>query len=355
MHTTSTFGRLFLTALAVGAAARAASAELITSAADVDSPAVIDFSQFIGNGYNFTNGPTHVGALVGLDVVFTSTNPNTPFQSVLGEGRYTLGDNGEWEHGPGGNAYAGLDFHVGSITFSLNGLLVSAIGGFINYLPQDAVSNPVTIEVLGADHTTVLETYVLSGGPFEIVTPGGFEAGAFRGIRRATADIGALRLSNAYVVLDDLALGPVAPTPIEVTLDVKPDSIDNPVNIKSALKAKGVSRAAGGVLPVAVLADQTFDPALVDVSTVLLGDPLLAGTVTPVKWHAEDVDSDGDLDLVIHFSLREMVLNGAIDSLSTSLCLHGATREGIDIEGRDDIQIVPAAKPPKPLKESKKK
>jgi hypothetical protein len=67
------------------------------------------------------------------------------------------------------------------------------------------------------------------------------------------------------------------------------------------------------------------------------------------------VDTDGNLDLVIHFSVREMVLNGAIDSLSTSLCLHGATRDGIDIEGRDDIQIVPAAKPPKPLKESKKK
>jgi hypothetical protein len=56
---------------------------------------------------------------------------------------------------------------------------------------------------------------------------------------------------------------------------------------------------------------------------------------------------------LIHFSIREMVLNGAIDALSTALFLSGATLDGIAIEGSDHIQIVPAPKPPKPAKAPK--
>ncbi len=89
------------------------------------------------------------------------------------------------------------------MTFTFNDGLVSGVGGFINYAPGFASA---LIEALAADGITILESYVLNlDAP--ISTPGGVDDGAFRGILRATADIGAFRVSNGYVVLDDLTFG----------------------------------------------------------------------------------------------------------------------------------------------------
>lgn len=145
------------------------------------------------------------------------------------------------------------------------------------------------------------------------------------------------------------------PTLIEVVLDVKPGSTDNPVNLKESSKSNGKSPAAGGVLPVAVLSDVAFDALTIDAATLVLGDPLLAGTAAPIKWRQEDVDLDGDLDLLLHFSILELVENGAIDPESTMLCLTGSTLDGTAIAGCDMVRIVPPPKTAKPEKPEKVK
>jgi hypothetical protein len=151
--------------------------------------------------------------------------------------------------------------------------------------------------------------------------------------------------------------------PIAIVLDVKPGSDDNPINLKNNGKSKGKSPAAGGVLPVAVLTTVEFDAASVDITRVALGDPLLEGLAVPIRGGAEDVDLDGDLDLILHFSILDMVSEGAIGPHTTSLCLGAYTLDGMELFGTDVVTIVPAAqakaakppKAPKPPKDGKKK
>jgi hypothetical protein len=129
--------------------------------------------------------------------------------------------------------------------------------------------------------------------------------------------------------------------PIEVVLDVKPGSDVNPINLKVNSKAKGKSDAAGGVVPVAVLTTLDFDAARVDVTRVVLGDPLLPGFAFPIRGGLEDVDLDGDLDLMLHFSIQNMVSVGAINQQTTSLSLTGFALDGADLRGIDNVQIEP--------------
>ena len=200
--------RLIVAAFLIVGLTRTSAAGLITSPAGIPSPSVIDFSQFVGMGYNFTFGPTQIGGLVAHDVVFTAApagGGNSGLGAVLGDGGYGLASNGNWSTGPGGNAYTGLDADSGSMTYTINDGLVSGVGGFINYVP-DAGFGPTLIEALAADGITVLESYVLNTDA-PISTPGGIDDGEFRGILRATADIGGFRVSGGYVVLDNFTFG----------------------------------------------------------------------------------------------------------------------------------------------------
>src|SRR5262249_42192306 len=152
-------------------------------------------------GYNQTFGPTQIGGLVGAEVVFTA-NPagggNSGQGSVLGQGSYGLANNGSWG---GAQTYSGLDANVGAMTYTFANP-VSGVAGFINYV-RNVGCGPTIIEALATDGTTVLESYVLNPAA-PISTPGGFNAGDFRGIHRDSSDIGAFRVSGGFVVLDDL-------------------------------------------------------------------------------------------------------------------------------------------------------
>ena len=55
----------------------------------------------------------------------------------------------------------------------------------------------------------------------------------------------------------------------------------------------------------------------------------------------EDVDGDGDSDLVLHFSIAGLVTAGAIDAASLQLMLTGETFEGEAVIGFDSVRIVP--------------
>jgi parallel beta-helix repeat protein len=87
-----------------------------------------------------------------------------------------------------------------------------------------------------------------------------------------------------------------AAMPIEqgfmVEIDIKPGSDSNPVNLNS-----------NGVITVAILADANFDPSCVQVDTVVF-----AGAYA-IQHAFEDVDADGDLDLVMHFRIEDTNLD----------------------------------------------
>jgi hypothetical protein len=85
------------------------------------------------------------------------------------------------------------------------------------------------------------------------------------------------------------------------------------------------------VIPVAILTTDTFDATTVDPTTVDFEG------ASAVHQSVEDVDGDGDLDLIMHFRSQET----AIADAATEACLTGETFGGQPIAGCDAIRIVP--------------
>ena len=98
---------------------------------------------------------------------------------------------------------------------------------------------------------------------------------------------------------------------------------------------------AKGVLPVAILTTDDFNASDTDDATVRLGDPTLPGVAAPIGSSLQDVDRDGDLDLVLRFRIPDLTAANAIDADSLVLMLTGATVGGAPIQGMDQVKIVP--------------
>jgi hypothetical protein len=113
------------------------------------------------------------------------------------------------------------------------------------------------------------------------------------------------------------------PSVVEVEIDIRPGSDQNPINLDS-----------GGIVPVAILTTGEFDAG-----TVRPGSVRFAGA-QPRRWTMDDVDRDGDLDLLLNFRIRELDL----DETSTEATLTGETfphAGGVRIEGTDTVRIIP--------------
>jgi len=80
-----------------------------------------------------------------------------------------------------------------------------------------------------------------------------------------------------------------------------------------------------------VLTTNGFDSSTVDPARVVF-----AGAA-PLRWAVEDVDYDGDQDLIFHFKTQELDL----DENGTLATLKGQTFDGMDIVGTDTVNIVP--------------
>src|SRR5262249_38028686 len=81
------------------------------------------------------------------------------------------------------------------------------------------------------------------------------------------------------------------PAKIPAKIDIKPASLQNSIN----------PRSKGGI-PVAILTSGTFDATTVDATTVRFGK---TGTeARSVHSALEDVDLDGDVDLILHFNTQ---------------------------------------------------
>lgn len=112
-----------------------------------------------------------------------------------------------------------------------------------------------------------------------------------------------------------------------VDVDVKPGNSQNRVNAKSQ-----------GVIPVAIYSTASFNAATVDGHTVQL-----AG-VSVDHFALEDVDGDGDLDMILHFRTQELIdalgiSLSAGESTSVDAELTGETIDDVMIEGLDTIEF----------------
>jgi len=112
--------------------------------------------------------------------------------------------------------------------------------------------------------------------------------------------------------------------PPRVTIDIKPGSDPNSINLCSK-----------GVIAVAILTTEDFDASTVDPLSVEFGPD--GATETHGRGHPEDVDGDGDEDLVLHFRTQET----GIGRDDTEACLTGQTFDGLPIQGCDSVRIVP--------------
>jgi hypothetical protein len=122
---------------------------------------------------------------------------------------------------------------------------------------------------------------------------------------------------NVISVID---ISDLCPSAIHVDIDIKPGSNPAPINPKSQ-----------GTIPVAILTTDTFDATTVNVSTVLFGK---TGTEAAIVRSAlEDVDGDGDTDLLLDFNTQDT----GIQCGDTSASLTGETFAGQTIQGSDAI------------------
>jgi hypothetical protein len=106
-----------------------------------------------------------------------------------------------------------------------------------------------------------------------------------------------------------------------VCIDIKPGSDPNAINPKSK-----------GLIPVAILTTDDFDAADVDPDTVEFGPN--GATKAHEKVHLEDVDGDGDKDLLLHFNCQET----GIAAGDTEVLLTGKKYDGYHISGVDSIK-----------------
>ena len=140
----------------------------------------------------------------------------------------------------------------------------------------------------------------------------------------------------------------VAFAQVEATVDIKPGSCKNPLNLKSK-----------GVLPVVILGSNMLDVANIDVASLRLSfpdaDPPKEG-VNPVRSKLEDVTladcagegPDGFVDLVLKFRTQDVVGLLPVDELTRGqivpLVLTGILRDEtgteMTITGEDTVTII---------------
>ena len=103
-----------------------------------------------------------------------------------------------------------------------------------------------------------------------------------------------------------------------IDIDIKPGSYPNSINLKSK-----------GLIPVAILTTSTFDVKDVNVNQISFA------RAEPIKSHIEDMDNDGDIDLILYFDAQSLNLNQQDTEASLT---------GDIIKGTDSVKIVPNKK-----------
>ncbi len=215
-----------------------------------------------------------------------------------------------------------FDFPTGIITANFSVPVVRA-GGYVTG------NRVITLECFDAANASLGTTatpgpnFIGAGTPnifLEIVSPG---------ITRCEFRDG----GNSYTV-DDFAFLAL----IEVEIDIKPGGDPNSIHCNNEK----------GVISVAILTTPDFDATTVDHTTVTFegaSETHVDKRTGQPRRHEEDVDGDGDTDLVFHFRYGDTGLTCA----STEGTLSGETFDGIPIEGSDAVNMVDRGFIPVPI------
>lgn len=198
-------------------------------------------------------------------------------------------------------------------------------------LPPETVSSHFPISWSGADAIGEVESFAIfvstDGGVFTPSLEGTLDTSAtFPGEVGRTYDFFCVAVDTAGNVEDQILTAETTTTVVPllpVMVDIKPGSFPNSVNPSSS-----------GVIPVAILTTDAFDATTVNPLSVALGPD--GATESHGRGHIEDVDSDGDLDLVLHFLTRDT----GIQCGDASVSLTGSTFGGQMFEGSDSINTV---------------
>jgi uncharacterized delta-60 repeat protein len=115
-------------------------------------------------------------------------------------------------------------------------------------------------------------------------------------------------------------------TAVEVTIDIKPGSDSNLINLSGQ-----------ALIPVAILTTARFDASTVNPGTVCFGDAEEPSQrdCSGVHPNVADIDNDGDRDLRLLFETQQT----GIDAEDTQACLTGSLLDTTQIEGCDFIRI----------------
>lgn len=136
------------------------------------------------------------------------------------------------------------------------------------------------------------------------------------------------RGSGSGPCVDNVVIGTTGRT-IQVTLDA-PDAVnpDDHGGSSGAVQAAGsLDAGSEGVYPVAVLSDEEFDATTLDASTATFGPD--EATEAHDTGHLEDVDDDGDVDMMLHFEVQETGIGcGDAEATLTAETTDGRTAEG---------------------------
>jgi hypothetical protein len=183
---------------------------------------------------------------------------------------------------------------------------------------SSVTSSEVVLDAVGITDGGAGDTFFFGAS---VIGPDGsfFPAGVRRVTDGVDTDIA------ADWVISDFFLGPdnTPKSSLAGNVDIKPGSCPNSINPKSK-----------GVIPVAILTDSAFDATTVDLASLAFGPD--GAAEAHGRGHIEDVDGDGDDDLVLHFRTRET----GIACGDLQLTLTGETFAGEPFEGSDSVRTV---------------
>jgi hypothetical protein len=214
--------------------------------------------------------------------------------------------------------------HLATVTSAAeNALLVSTFGAGLNEKWLDGY------QVAGSAEPAGGWTWV-TGEPWSYTNWGGSEPNNSGGIENAVLFF--FNNGTWNDVPENYLYGAGAGYVVEyecrqIAIDVQPGGSPNSIN-----------NNGHGVIPVAILTTDTFDAATVDPSTVTLdGAAVRVKGKSGTAGSLEDVDGDGDLDLVVQ--IRDA--DGTYLAGTTTAILKARTFAGEDVTASDTIRLVP--------------
>lgn len=227
-----------------------------------------------------------------------------------------------------------------SIAFSFDGTLYGGSAGNIYELAMETGEVALISDTPFLDIDTL--TFAPDGYLYATDSEAGWAAHLYRidPLTGTATDLGGTGITG----FNGLSAVPKPAPVINASLDIKPRSCPNPLNVKSK-----------GVLPVAILGSDDFDVYDIDVASIRL-----AG-VAPIRSSFEDVATpvvdgsecectkegpDGYFDLTLKFKSQEIVaaLGDVNDGDILPLTLEGALSDETPIEGADCIVVRGKAK-----------